>query len=169
DANGNGRGILKLTGVHQQVLYFGDLNRAIVLEGTPADVGKDATLGFAEPQSAGITSAMFTGNYAFGTQHPVTPFVQDFSGEATATGATGTFAATEDITLGQGGPANIPDVPLNATYLFTPGQNGRATVTITPQGAAAVHYVFWFISASKGVGVSADAANTNSAIVSIQQ
>jgi hypothetical protein len=169
DADGNGRGILKLTGVHEQVLYFGDVNKAIFLEGTPADVGKDATLGIAEPQSAGITSASFTGNYAFGTGHPVTPFVQDFSGEATATGATGTFAATEDITLGQGGPANIPDVPLNATYQFTAGKNGRATVTITPQGAAPVHYVFWFVSPSKGVGVAADAANTNSAIVIVEK
>ena len=169
DANGNGRGILTLTGVHQQVLYFIDVNKAFFLEGTPADVGKDATLGLAEPQSAGITSASFTGNYAFGTQHPVTPFVPDYSGEATATGATGTFAGTADITFGQGGPANGPDVPIGATYAFTAGQNGRATVTLTPQGGTATHLVFWFVSPSKAVGVVADATTTNSAIVIIEK
>jgi hypothetical protein len=168
DADGNGRGILKLTGgVHQQVLYFGDVNKVIFLEGTPTDVGKDATLGIGEPQSAGITSAMFMGNYAFGTQHPVTPTVVDYSGEAIATGAGGTFAGTADLTFGQGGPANGPDVPINATYMFTAGQNGRATVTLTPQGGDPMHLVFWFVSAGKAVGVMADATTTNSAIVTL--
>jgi len=168
DADGNGRGILKLTGgVHQQVLYFGDVNKVIFLEGTPTDVGKDATLGIGEPQSAGITSAMFMGNYAFGTQHPVTPTVVDYSGEAIATGAGGTFAGTADFTFGQGGPANGPDVPINATYMFTAGQNGRATVTLTPQGGNPMHLVFWFVSPGKAVGVMADATTTNSAIVTL--
>jgi hypothetical protein len=168
DADGNGRGILKLTGgLHQQVLYFADINKVIFLEGTPADVGKDATLGIAEPQSAGITSAMFMGNYAFGTQDPVTPTVVDYSGEAIATGAGGTFAGTADLTFGQGGPANGPDVPIHAIYMFTAGQNGRATVTLTPQGGNPMHLVFWFVSPSKAVGVVADATTTNSAIVTI--
>jgi hypothetical protein len=168
DVNGNGRGVLTLTGgVHQQVLYFGDVNKAFFLEGTPTDVGKDATLGMAEPQSVGITSAMFMGNYAFGTQHPVTPTVVDYSGEAIATGAGGTFSGTADLTFGQGGPANGPDVPINATYLFTPGQNGRATLTLTPQGGNPVHLVFWFVSPSKAVGVVANATTTNSAIVAL--
>jgi len=172
DSNGNGRGILLLNGggTHQQVLYFVDVNKVFFLEGTTVDVGKDATLGFAEPQSAGITSASFTGNYAFGTGHPVTPFVPNFSGEATATGATGTFAGTEDISLGQSGvPATVPDLPISATYSFTAGQNGRATATVTPQGTSPVHLVFWFISPSKVVGVNADAATTNSAILFIEQ
>jgi len=169
DADGNGRAILNLTGVQPNTLYFIDVNRAFFLQGTPADVGEDVTFGIAEQQSMGLSMSSFSGTYAFSTAHPVTPFVPNFSGELTATGASGTFSGTMDATFGQGGSTKQPDLSVSGTFQFTAGKNGRFTVTFTPQGGTPIHMVLWFISPTRAVGVISDATTTDSAVIIFEQ
>jgi len=165
DADGNGRAVLSLTGVQPNVLYFIDANKAFFLQGTPAGVGEDVTFGLAEPQSSGLSSSAFTGTYVLSTPHPVTQFVSIYSGVITSTGTTGTFAGTWDFGFGEFDGEIAENVPVAGTYLFTAGQNGRATVTLTQQFAPDIDLVLWFISPSKAVGVVSDASTPHSAVV----
>ena len=169
DADGNGRAILNLTGVQPNTLYFYDLNSAFFLQGTPADVGEDVTFGIAEIQTITVTPPPFGGTYAFSTANPVTPFVPNFSGVLTADAESGTFSGTMDITFGQGGSASQHDVPISGTFLPTPAQAGRTTLTLTPQGGTPIHLVLWSLSNGKVVGVISDAVITDSAVMIFQK
>jgi len=169
DADGNGRAILNLTGVQPNTLYFIDANKAFFLQGTPADVGEDVTFGLAEQQTAGLSVASFTGSYAFGTARPAIQEAQNFTGEIIATGATGTFAGTADLSEDPGGGPSQSDLPVSGTYQFTAGKNGRFTATLTPQNSTPIHLVLWFISPTRAVGVVSDATTIASAVVIFEQ
>jgi Bacterial Ig-like domain (group 2) len=157
DSNGLGRGVINETqGPGLGDFYLVSPGRGFIVSGNDA-----LEFGTFEPQTgSAFSNASLSGNYALGTIPWLSgPGTSHTSGVLAADGV-GNFSATVATKAGI--------QSLAGTYSVT--ANGRATLSISPTSGSPSNLVFYFVSASKAVGVQTmDFGPANAAVNVIEK
>jgi len=160
----SGRGIVSVTGIHQEVAYLVDTNKGFLIEGTQSDPGNDAGLGYFEPQTGGpFNNASLSGQFQFGSADPSTAQVGVNEGIATISAANPPVSGTTDFS--DSTPTLTPDQAFTGTYQTSVAANGRAVLTVNPTGGTPFPLIFWVVSPSKFIGVVGDGTQTNTTVL----
>ena len=140
--SGRGTGsITDATGTVNFIYYIVNANDLRFLVSDSGVIG----LGRAQTQSGPFSNSSLNGNYAFGSR------ADDATDGLNAQDSAGMFTAGGNGTISAGSLDSVQDgssvaqgVGLTGSYAAT--SNGRATVTITPTGLAAIQQVYWMVS-----------------------
>ncbi len=157
DSNGLGRGVInEVKGPGLGVFYLVSPDRGFILSGNDS-----LEFGTFEPQTGGpFSNASLSGNYALGTlpllSSPGTSFASGLlsaDGVGNLSGTLATKAGTQAFA---------------GTYSVA--ANGRTMLSITPTSGSPSNLVFYFVSASKAVGVQmTDFGPANAAVNVIEK
>jgi hypothetical protein len=157
DSNGLGRGVIdEVKGPGLNVFYLVSPDRGFILSGNDS-----LEFGTFEPQAEGpFSNASLSGNYALGTLPLLSsPGTNLVSGVLSADGV-GSLSGTLTTKAG------------NQTFMgtYSVATNGRTTLSITPTSGSPSSLVFYFVSASKAVGVQmTDFGPANAAVNVIEK